>query len=584
MKQSKLLLNTLRESPGEAEAVSHQLLIRAGFIRQLASGIYTYLPLGRRVLRKIEQIVREEMDAAEAQELLMPAMQPAELWKESGRYSLYGPELIRLHDRHDREFALGPTHEEVITTLVRSEITSYRKLPVILYQIQTKFRDERRPRFGLLRGREFLMKDAYSFDIDWEGLDQAYWSMFHAYERIFHRCNLNFRAVEADAGAIGGEGETHEFMALADIGEDTVVTCSSCDYAANLEQAESVKAISFDDEIVLTTDELSSSPEFETGLEAEKFHTPNLRTIDELIANLHIDPAVILKTVVFMADLQAVAVVVSGKDEINEIKVKNYLGAEAISIADADTVLKLTGVATGFIGPKGLSLPVLIDQSVIHMTNAIAGANEKDYHYRNLHVRRDIPLNHIGDFRNVKEGECCPRCKEGTFKFYKGIEIGHVFKLGTKYSEQLGAAFHDASGNEQTMIMGCYGIGISRILSAIIEQHHDEDGMIWPVSIAPMQVHIIPVSVKDEMQVNTARQLYDRMVKQGVEVLLDDRDERPGVKFKDADLIGLPVRIVVGKGAADGLVEFVERSRQEKEMISLEEAVGRATELLHAFL
>ncbi|WHX46948.1 proline--tRNA ligase [Paenibacillus woosongensis] len=575
MKQSKLLLNTLRESPGEAEAASHQLLIRAGFIRQLASGIYTYLPLGRRVLRKIEQIVREEMDAADAQELLMPAMQPAELWKESGRYSLYGPELIRLQDRHDREFALGPTHEEVITTLVRSEINTYRKLPVILYQIQTKFRDERRPRFGLLRGREFLMKDAYSFDMDWEGLDRAYWSMFHAYERIFQRCGLNFRAVEADAGAIGGVGETHEFMALADIGEDTVVTCSFCDYAANLEQAESDR-VTFGSNKSLSSDELKQ----ETGLEAEKFYTPNIRTIEELIENLHIDPAEILKTVVFLADDRAVAVVVSGSDEINEVKVKNYLKAASLSIADPDAVMKLTGVTTGFIGPKDLSVPVLVDQSVVHMTKAIAGANEKDYHFRNVNVRRDIPLNYVGDFRNVKEGEHCPRCKEGTFKFYRGIEVGHVFKLGTKYSEHLGAAFLDAQGESKQMIMGCYGIGVSRLLSAVIEQHHDEDGMIWPISIAPMQVHIIPVSAKDEVQMGTAWQVYDRLMEHGAEVLLDDRDERPGVKFKDADLIGLPIRIVVGKGAADGLVEFMERSQREKELITLEEAVERVKGLL----
>ncbi|WP_110932905.1 proline--tRNA ligase [Paenibacillus bouchesdurhonensis] len=579
MRQSKLLSTTLRELPGDAEAVSHQLLIRAGFIRQLASGIYTYLPLGKRVLRKIEQIVRDEMDGADAQELLMPAMQPAELWKESGRYSLYGPELIRIQDRHEREFALGPTHEEVITTLMRSEIKSYRKLPVILYQIQTKFRDERRPRFGLMRGREFLMKDAYSFDIDWEGLDQSYWRMYRAYERIFHRCGLDFRAVEADAGVIGGEGETHEFMALADIGEDTVVTCTHCNYAANLEKAESVK-FSLNDHKAPSQGELGHDQDFS----AEKFHTPNLRTIDDLIRELHIMPEEILKTVVFLADDQAVAVVVRGMDEINEIKVKNYLGAETISIADSKMVMALTGVATGFIGPKGLSLPVLLDQTVINMTKAIAGANEIDYHYRNLHVRRDIPLEHVGDFRSVVEGDRCPRCQEGRFKFYKGIEVGHVFKLGTKYSRQMDASYLDASGKSQAMIMGCYGIGVSRILSAVIEQHHDEDGMIWPLSIAPMQIHIIPISIKDEEQLGTAEQLYDDLVKHGIEVLLDDRDERPGVKFKDADLIGIPIRIVIGKGAAEGRVEFMERHLRMKESISVAEVVERVIGRIHASL
>lgn len=579
MRQSKLLLTTLRESPGEAEAVSHQLLIRAGFIRQLASGIYTYLPMGRRVLRKIEQIVRDEMDGAGAQEMLMPAMQPAELWKESGRYSLYGPELIRIQDRHDREFALGPTHEEVITTLMRSEINSYRRLPMTVYQIQTKFRDERRPRFGLMRGREFLMKDAYSFDTNWEGLDQSYWRMYHAYERIFYRCGLDFRAVEADAGVIGGEGETHEFMALADIGEDTVVTCTHCNYAANLEKAESVK-VSLSDDKALIQSVLRQDQDYA----AEKFHTPNLRTIDDLILELHITSEEILKTVVFLADDQAVAVVVRGTDEINEIKVKNYLGAETISIADPDTVMSLTGAATGFVGPKDLSLPVLLDLTAINMTKAIAGANEIDYHYRNLHVRRDISLEHVGDFRNVAEGDCCPRCEQGRLKFYKGIEIGHVFKLGTKYSEQLDASFLDASGNSQAMIMGCYGIGLSRILSAMIEQHHDEDGMIWPISIAPMQVHIIPISVKNEEQMGIAQKLYDRLIKHGAEVLLDDRAERPGVKFKDADLIGIPIRVVVGKGAVEGIVEFMERRLGEKESITVTEAVERVFERIHASL
>jgi len=536
MRQSNLLLTTLRESPADAEVISHQLMLRAGFIRQLAAGIYTYMPLGRRVLRKVEQIVREEMDKAGAQELLMPAMQPTELWKESERYSVYGPELIRLHDRHDREFALGPTHEEVITSIVRDEINSYRKLPVTLYQIQTKFRDERRPRFGLLRCREFLMKDAYSFDADWTGLDQSYWKMFNAYNRIFTRCGINFRAVEADAGAIGGEGGTHEFMALADIGEDTIAACTCCEYAANLEKAES--------------------------------------------SSITLEPTDIMKTLIFIVDHKAVAVVVRGDHEVNEIKVKNYLGAENISIADSETVETITGIPAGFIGPIGLTIPVLVDHAVLNMPNGIAGANELNYHYRNLNPRRDIDHKRVGDFRNVNEGDGCSHCKKGFLKFYRGIEVGHVFKLGTKYSEKLGATFLDPLGKAQPMIMGCYGIGVSRILSAVIEQNHDEHGMIWPSTLAPFHVHLIPISVKDDLQMQVANDLYNRLIDHGIEVLIDDRDERPGVKFKDSDLIGIPIRVVIGKDAESGYVEFVERRSNQKELIHINDAYARIIDSL----
>lgn len=567
MRQSNLLLNTLRELPADAEVISHQLMLRSGFIRQLAAGVYTYMPLGRRVLRKVGQIVREEMDRADAQELLMPALQPAELWKESGRYSVYGPELMRLHDRHDREFALGPTHEEVITSLVRNEIASYRKLPVTLYQIQTKFRDERRPRFGLLRGREFLMKDAYSFDMDWEGLDQSYWKMFNAYHRIFSRCGMNYRAVEADAGAIGGEGGTHEFMALAEIGEDTIAVCTNCEYAANLEKAESGGTPVIADPKI-ATDKL------------EKFHTPGIRTIDQLVLSLGIAPTDIIKTLVFIADNKAVAVAVRGDHEINETKVKNYLGAENIAIADSETVEKITGAKVGFVGPNGLTIPVLIDHAVVNMPIGIAGANELDYHYRNVSPVRDIVLEHVGDFRNAIEGDKCPRCEEGKLKFYRGIEVGHVFKLGRKYSEKLGAAFLDPSGKNQTMIMGCYGIGVSRILSAVIEQNHDDNGMIWPSSIAPFHVHLIPISVKDHFQMEVVHNFYNRLLDNGIEVLIDDRDERPGVKFKDSDLIGIPVRIVIGKDAVQGNVEFIERRSNKKELVHINDAFGRIVDLV----
>ncbi|GAX90560.1 proline--tRNA ligase [Effusibacillus lacus] len=565
MRQSTYLLPTLREAPAEAETISHRLMLRAGFIRQLAAGIYTYLPLGWRVLRKVESIVREEMDRAGAQEILMPAMQPAELWQESGRYQVYGPELIRLHDRHEREFALGPTHEEVVTTLVRNEIRSYRKLPINLYQIQTKFRDERRPRFGLLRGREFLMKDAYSFDLDWEGLDKSYWAMYDAYTRIFTRCGLNFRAVEADAGAIGGEGGTHEFMALADIGEDTIATCTQCEYAANLEKAEAGPGVSEYREVAVG--------------EHEKFHTPNIRTIEQLTESLGVSADRFIKTLIYLADGQPVAVLVRGDHDANEVKVKNYLGATNVELADPETTRQVTGAPVGFAGPVGLKIPVLVDREVASMQAGIAGANEQDYHLRNVRPGRDFPVEKTGDFRNVLEGDRCPRCS-GTLKFYRGIEVGHVFKLGTKYSEKLGAKYLDANGKEQVMIMGCYGIGVSRVLSAIVEQSHDDNGMIWPVAVAPFHVHLIPVSVKDEAQIKVAEELYDRLRQTGVEVLMDDRDERPGVKFKDSDLTGIPIRLTVGKGAGEGRVEYKERAQSESMDLSIEEAMDRIVKLV----
>jgi prolyl-tRNA synthetase len=567
MRQSTLFSPTLREAPSEAEVISHQLMLRSGFIRQLASGIYSYLPLGWRVLRKVEQIVREEMDRAEAQELLMPSMQPAELWKESGRYSVYGSELIRLNDRHDREFALGPTHEEVVTALVRDEINSYRKLPITLYQIQTKFRDERRPRFGLLRCREFLMKDAYSFDVDWSGLDKSYWKMYEAYKRIFKRCGLNVRAVEADAGAIGGEGSTHEFMALADIGEDTIAACTHCDYAANVEKAESGPATAIDLEINIP------SP--------EKIHTPGIRTIDQLVQSLRIESQELIKTLICLVDGRAVAVLVRGDHEVNEVKVKHYLGAENFEIADAESLEKITGTPVGFLGPIGLTVPVLVDHQVAGMESGIAGANEKDYHIRYICPGRDFALVHVDDFRNIAENDPCPRCAEGTLEFFRGIEVGHVFKLGTKYSEKLGARFLDSLGKEQVAIMGCYGIGVSRILSAIVEQHHDDHGIVWPLSITPFHVHIIPVSAKDEVQMKVAEDIYQNFKDRNIEVLIDDRDERPGVKFKDADLFGITVQIIIGKQASQGFVEYKERRHPEKKMISIEEVITHTLEVVN---
>ncbi|MGM1050251.1 MAG: proline--tRNA ligase [Bacillota bacterium] len=568
MRQSQLFMSTLREVPAEAEALSHQQLLRGGYIRQTASGIYTYLPLGWRVLRKIEGIIRQEMDASGAQELHMPAVQPAELWKESGRYEVYGPELIRLHDRHEREFVLGPTHEEVITSLVRQEISSYRRLPVNLYQIQTKFRDERRPRFGLLRGREFLMKDAYSFDRDWEGLDVSYRNMYNAYERIFRRFGLNFRAVEADAGAIGGQGETHEFMALAEIGEDTIVSCSSCQYAANLEQAQMATVMQ---------GKSTQAGEGTTELPAmETVRTPDVKSIQDLVQFLQVSPDQLIKTLLYKTDGTLVAVLVRGDREVNEVKVKSYTSSETIELAEAEEVRLATGAPVGFAGPVGLSLQLLVDNEVASMLEGITGANEADMHL--LHVRPgvDFSLEFTGDFRNAAEGDSCPRCGEPLL-FHRGIELGHVFKLGTKYSDSLGASYVDADGREKPVIMGCYGIGVSRVMAAIAEQSITDERLVWPMSVAPFQAHVIPVAVKDEVQMALAEEIYRELTSAGIETLLDDRDDRAGVKFKDADLVGAPSRIIVGRGAASDEVEFI-GSDGEKVNLPVVEAVRRIRE------
>lgn len=565
MLQSKLVMPTLREGSSDAEAVSHGLMLRAGLIRQLASGIYTYLPLGRRVLRKVEQIVREEMDRSGGQEVLMPAMQPAELWKQSGRYEQYGPELIRLQDRSSREFALGPTHEEVVTALANAEINSYRQLPVNLYQIQTKFRDELRPRYGLLRGREFLMKDAYSFDADWEGLDRSYWQMYEAYNRIFTRCGLKYRAVEADAGTIGGEGGTHEFMALAQIGEDTIAACDHCDYAANLEKAE--YRFNQSDKPNKNVDETKDQPEL--------LHTPNIKRINELTEALQVEANQIIKTLIYLADGNPVAVLLRGDHSANEIKVKNALGAAVLELADAETTERVTGAATGFAGPVGLTIPIIIDYAVAAMDRAVTGANRTDYHFTNVSPDIHFSISRQADLRNAASGDGCPRCEAGRLTFHRGIEVGHVFKLGTKYSESLGATFTAASGEEKPFIMGCYGIGVSRLLSAIVEQYNDSRGICWPLSIAPYQAHIVPISAKDSIQMDLAKEIADRLSTEGVEVLIDDRDERPGVKFNDSDLIGIPYRIVIGKHASERKVEVKERAEQQAELASIDDAIKK---------
>lgn len=578
MRQQTMLMPTMRDTPADAEAVSHRMLVKGGFIRQLSAGVYSFLPLGRRVLRNVERIVREEMERTGAQEVLLPAMQPADLWRQSGRYEVYGPELVRLRDRGDREIVLGPTHEEVITDLIGQEVSTYRKLPVTLFQIQTKFRDERRPRFGLLRGREFVMKDAYSFSADWESLDATYRAMYDAYHRIFERCGLAFRAVEADAGAIGGEGGTHEFMAIAASGEDDVVVCSHCEYAANMEKAAGRGTAAGAG--LGGTRESSVHGAADEAEEAvpgmEKFHTPKLHSIADLEAALGIRGDELIKTLIFMADGKPVAVLVRGDRTLNETKVKNALGANELELADGGTVLAATGAAIGFAGPAGLRIPLLVDLEVASMRRGVAGANETDYHIRHVVPGRDFPLSVVGDYRNAEEGEACPNCAQGALQVIRGIEIGHVFKLGTKYSESLNARFTDAGGESHPFIMGCYGIGVTRLLSAVIEQRHDDNGMLWPVGLAPFQVHVIPVSHQDAAQMEAANRLYEQLRSDGVEALLDDRSERLGVKLKDADLIGIPLRIVIGRGIADGQVEWKERGSGEPAVNIAAEDAGAA--------
>lgn len=564
MKQSKLFLPTLREVPAEAEIVSHKLMVRAGLMRQLVSGVYTYLPLGHRTLRKVQQIVREEMDRAGAQEIAMPAIQPAEIWQETGRWDAYGPELMRLKDRHNRDFVLGPTHEEVVTGLVRDNLNTYKKLPINLYQIQTKYRDEVRPRFGVIRSREFIMKDAYSFDTTREGLDASYSSMYDAYMRIFTRAGLTFRAVEADAGAIGGKG-THEFMALSDIGEDTIAYCTSCDYAANLEKAEVV---------------YKPAGEHEAAQhELEKVETPDVKTIEQLMNHFNMEARQFIKALVFKADERFVVALVRGDHELNDIKLKNIVDANVLTMATEEELSAL-GIPLGFVGPFNLptGIEVYADAVVEHMVHTVAGANEKDFHYKNVVPGRDFQVKAYADLRNVVEGDECPRCAS-PITFARGIEVGHVFKLGTRYSEKMGAKFLDENGKEQPMIMGCYGIGISRTVAACVEQNNDENGIIWPWSLAPYHIHVIPVNVKNEEQKQLAESLYEKLLHEGYEVLLDDRPERAGVKFKDADLIGLPIRITVGGKATEGLVECKVRKTGESKDIHVDELLAYVKEL-----
>ncbi len=539
MKMSNMLISTLREVPAEAEIDSHKLMLRAGMIRKMAAGIYNYMPLGLKVLKNVEDIVREEMNAAGAQEFLASAMIPAELWQESGRWDAYGAEMFRVKDRGARDFCLGPTHEEVFTDIARNEIKSYKQLPLNLYQIQTKYRDERRPRFGVMRSREFIMKDAYSFDKDQSGLDIVFDKMHDAYVKIFNRCGLDAKCVEADSGAIGGSNSA-EFMVKSEVGEDDVVFCSSCNYAANIEKAVS-----------------TSEKEEKTELKAiNKVETPNARTIEEVAAFFNTDAKKFAKTILFNADGKIVAVMVRGDREINEVKVANAVGEVTnLDLASNEEVQNATGAAVGFAGPIGIKVDILlVDEEVANMYNFIVGANETGYHIENVNYGRDFEGT-VGDFRNVTEGEKCPCCG-APITIARGTEVGHIFKLGTKYSAAMNANFIDEDGKEKPFVMGCYGIGVTRTMASIIEQHHDENGIIWPLSVAPYHISVIPVNVKDEEQVKIANELYEQLTSMGVEALLDDRNERAGVKFKDSELMGIPMRVTVGKKIADGEVEF----------------------------
>jgi prolyl-tRNA synthetase len=565
-----MLIPTLRDVPAEAEIVSHKLMLRAGMIRQVARGIYDFLPLGVRVLRKVERIIREEMDRAGAQEVLLPAVCPAELWQESGRWEKYGKELLRIKDRNDRDFCFGPTHEEVITDLVRRDVRSYRELPMNLYQIQTKFRDEVRPRFGLMRGREFIMKDAYSFHVDRADCDREYDEMFRTYRRIFDRCGLAYRPVEADTGAIGGS-RSHEFQVLAESGEDAIVSCEKCEYAANVEKA----GIGAGDPVAA----VEPTPLVEVA-------TPGQRTIEEVSAFMKMKPHRFVKTLLYVAGDGVVMVLVRGDHVLSEAKLKDALGTPAVELASESTVEAVTGAPVGFAGPIGVKgeVRLLADHALAGITAAVSGANKADTHFKGVSAARDFPHVEYADLRAAGAGDRCPRC-DGRFTLQRGIEVGQVFYLGTKYSEALRATVLDAEGRERVLEMGCYGIGVTRTIAAAIEQNHDDAGIVWPMPLAPFHVVIVPVNLADERLRTTAERLHDELTARGVEVLLDDRDERPGVKFKDADLIGCPLRITVGPRALErGAVELKRRREKESTEVAAAEVVERVAAMVAADL
>jgi prolyl-tRNA synthetase len=561
MRYSRFFIPTLKETPAEADVLSHQLMLRAGLIRKLTSGIYTYLPAGLKSIKKVENIIREEMNRSGAIELLMPAVQPAELWQESGRWEYYGRELLRFKDRHHRDSCLGPTHEEVITDLVRREIHSYKQMPINFYQIQTKFRDEIRPRFGIMRGREFLMKDAYSFDAEEEGAEKSYKIMYDTYSNIFRRCGLRFRAVEADTGSIGGSF-SHEFMVLADTGEDQIVSCPQCSYAANLDKAEVLNA---DDKAGAAYDNINPIEEVET---------PGKRTIEEVADFLSISPDQLVKTLIFRTNEDIVAVLLRGDHEINEAKLKNLLGIEQLEMADSRLVAETTGAPVGFAGPLGLKVRIISDYALKGMKDFITGGNRKDIHLRNVNIGRDFQVDIYGDLRFITSEDHCPRCGS-EIRFGKGIEVGHIFKLGTKYSKAMSALFLDDHGMERPIIMGSYGIGVGRTVAAAIEQNHDKDGIIFPIPIAPFEAVVLPVQIDEREVVDAAEKIYHELLAKGVDVLLDDRDVRAGFKFKDADLLGIPLRIAIGtRNLKNGQVEMKLRSESDSSVISLRDSAS----------
>ncbi len=566
MYYSKILIPTLKESPSDAEVISHKLMVRAGMIRQMAAGIYSTLPLGLRVFKKVEQIIREEMNRIGGQEVFLPSVQPAELWEESGRWEFYGKELLRLKDRHDREFCYGPTHEEIITDIVRRDVHSYRQLPITLYQIQTKFRDEVRPRFGIMRGREFTMKDAYSFHTTEESTRETYSQMAEAYSRIFERCGLDFKMVEADSGTIGGSF-SHEFVVLADSGEDRIGFCDSCDYASNLEKAEARAA---------KPNNESTSEE-----DIKEVPTPGKKSVEEVTQFLNVSSDKLIKTIVFETDQGLVAGLVRGDREINPVKLKNLIDCEWLNPAPEELITKETGVPCGYLGPVGVQLKVFADTEIKHMSNGITGANKADTHLTGVQFGRDLKVEKVGDLKDVNEGDRCPKCDSGKYKIKRGIEVGHIFILGAKYSEAMKAHYLDDQGKEKPMIMGCYGIGVGRTAAAAIEQNYDEKGIIWPLPLAPFQAVILPVNFKVDAVRSAAETIYKTLWEQGVETLLDDRSDRLGVKFKDAELLGIPLQIIIGpKNLDEGKVELKSRKTGESKFISFPGEISTVPEIL----
>jgi prolyl-tRNA synthetase len=564
MRYTKMFIPTMKEDPKDAEVLSHRLMLRAGFIRKLASGVYTWLPLGLKSLKKVENIIREEMNRKGTQEIIMPFVQPKELWEESGRWEKYGKELLRVRDRNDRELCLGPTHEEVVTDLVRREVKSYKELPLILYQIQTKFRDEIRPRFGVMRSREFSMKDAYSFDLDEAGAEKSYRDMHDAYMRIFERCGFNFRAVEADTGQIGGSF-SHEFMVLADTGEDIIISCGSCGYAANLERAE----VGFIDRDVARTKGQFKNVE-----------TPGQRKIDEVSRFLGVAPDKLVKTIIYNTDKGTIGVLVKGDREINEVKLRNMLNLDSMELADEETIEKVTGGPLGFSGPVGLDIPLYADRDVLFMEDFVVGGNARDVHTVGVNIE-DFKVEGFYDLKVAEPGDLCARCG-GIHSSTKGIEVGHIFKLGFKYSKAMNCTFLDKEGKEKFAVMGCYGIGVGRTVAAAIEQGHDENGMVLPFAIAPFEVCVLPVNSSHPESMELAEAIYRELLEKGIDAIIDDRPERPGVKFKDCDLIGIPIRVTIGeRNLKDGYVEIKLRKEKESQRVRKEEVIERVLNYAH---